>query len=95
MTHDPTTRLRQAAEAARQEATELARTPAPNLAGEYPDVDAAADHIKAMREMKIRYALAEVLDERAWIAENDPGAGGTTTDTAALAVADAILGTPG
>ncbi|MFB7738285.1 hypothetical protein ACFC08_28635 [Streptomyces sp. NPDC056112] len=37
-------------------------------------------------------ALVDLLEARAWIAENDPGAFGTVTDTAALAVARAING---
>lgn len=34
--------------------------------------------------------IAELLDERLWIAENDPGAGGTTTDMAAYKLARLI-----
>jgi hypothetical protein len=60
---DPAARLREAAALCRREAAELARQPAPSLVAEYPDVDAAIEHLKVGREMKIRYALAAWLEQ--------------------------------
>lgn len=91
MTATPTARLREAAGVCREEATVLARQPAPSLVGEHPDLDAAIDHLKAGREMKIRYALAAMFDAWAFLAEHDPDQLDRVGGPETLALADAIL----
>jgi hypothetical protein len=83
--------LRDAAAKARAEAGELAKQPAPSLASEYPDVDAAASHIGAMQEMKIRYALAEVFDQWARMGSWDPDLLNRVGGPETVALARAIL----
>lgn len=52
-------------------------------------LEAVNRYIAAM-DPALGRAVADLLEARLWIAENDPGSFGTATDTAALALARAI-----
>lgn len=89
---DPAARLREAAEVCRSEAKVLAQQPVPDLTAEYPDLDAAAAHLKAGREMKIRYAMSAVFDKWARMGELDPDLLNRVGGPETVDLADQILG---
>lgn len=66
----PADEIRAAAAKLRREAAEP--PPVPDLTVEYPDLDAAAAHVKAGRVMQQKYALAQVLDDHARTWDPDP-----------------------
>lgn len=87
----PADEIRAAVNKLRAEAAQM--PPAPDLTREYPDIDAAAAHVQAGHDMRINYAVADLLDEHLWIADNDPHNFVTAGDKAARTLARAINAT--
>jgi hypothetical protein len=92
VTQPDVTLLRAAAVKVREDGAELAKLPAPSLVADSPDVDAVVDHLGTVREMRIRYALAEVFDRWVELAETDPDLLNRVGGPETVILARAVLG---